>query len=98
MTWTINLSSPFFILVVYGIIVNIVTFFYFGLDKMKSMKQGARRIRERTLWFLIAIGGSVGAILGMHVFRHKTKKLSFQAVVAVILLIQIWLVFFIYNR
>jgi uncharacterized membrane protein YsdA (DUF1294 family) len=46
-------------------------------------------VREKTLWLLALLGGSPAALAGMHVFRHKTKKLSFQAGLAAILAIQI---------
>lgn len=77
----------------YLLVINIVTFFYFGLDKLKSQLQHCR-ISEKILWILSAIGGSVGALLAMNFFRHKTKKLSFQAGIAVILAVQIFLVLF----
>ncbi len=73
--------------------INIITFFYFGLDKLKSQLQH-RRISEKMLWILSAIGGSVGALLGMNFFRHKTKKLSFMAGIAVTLMVQISLILF----
>ncbi len=71
--------------------VNVVTFLAYGLDKWKA-KQGAWRIKESTLLLLAAIGGSVGALLGMQVFRHKTKHLQFTVGVPLILLVQIALV------
>ncbi len=81
-------------LVLYLLIVNALTFLLFGLDKLKSATPGASRIRERTLWLGMAFGGSAGALFAMHVFRHKTQKTSFQAVMIVILLLQIALLFF----
>ncbi|MFH1947064.1 MAG: DUF1294 domain-containing protein [Candidatus Magasanikbacteria bacterium] len=51
---------------------------------------------EKMLWILSAIGGSIGALLAMNFFRHKTKKLSFQAGIATILAGQILLVYLIY--
>ena len=56
---------------------------------------GARRTSENALWFSCLIGGSAGGLIGMHVFRHKTKKISFQAVLAIILVIQIAIVTFV---
>lgn len=82
---------------VYIILINIVTFFYFGFDKMQSRSQGAR-VRERVLWLLTLIGGSIGALLGMKCFRHKTKKISFQAGIALILAIQIGLALFLLTE
>lgn len=94
MQWFINLPLLEQIIIVYFLSINIVTFFYFGWDKMRATLN-KRRVSEKMLWILTFIGGSAGAILAMHFFRHKTKKLPFQAVLAVILAIQIWLVVFI---
>ena len=71
--------------------INVVTFLVYGLDKWKA-KQGAWRVKESTLLLLAAVGGSVGALLGMQVFRHKTKHLQFTVGVPLILLVQIALV------
>jgi uncharacterized membrane protein YsdA (DUF1294 family) len=95
-TWFIDLPIFQEILFVYVIAVTVVTFFYFGVDKMRS-QVGDRRIRERTLWILCFIGGSLGGLLGMHFFRHKTKKLSFQTMLAVILMIQIIILYFLFR-
>lgn len=84
-TWELN---P---LIIYFSAINLITFFIFALDKSRSQSPGARRIRERTLWLSMLFGGSVGALLAMHFLRHKTKKLSFQAMAAVILALQIFL-------
>lgn len=75
--------------VLYGVVINVITFLYFGWDKSQAAVQG-RRVRERTLWLLMILGGSIGGLVGMHIFRHKTRKLSFQAAVAAILAAQIW--------
>jgi len=53
------------------IVLNIVTFLVYGIDKWKA-KQGSWRISEATLLILAAIGGSIGALLGMQVWHHKT--------------------------
>ncbi|MBT3418906.1 MAG: DUF1294 domain-containing protein [Candidatus Magasanikbacteria bacterium] len=86
------LSLPFFtqLLLVYIICITFVTFFCFGIDKLKA-QLSSRRISEKTLWALSLLGGSLGAILGMSFFRHKTKKVSFQFGFALILLVQILL-------
>ncbi|OGH73998.1 MAG: hypothetical protein A3C90_02175 [Candidatus Magasanikbacteria bacterium RIFCSPHIGHO2_02_FULL_51_14] len=80
------------ILLVYFIAVNVVSFFYFGLDKLKA-ELGSRRVSERRLWALALLGGSLGAFLGMNFFRHKTQKASFQAILLLIFLVQIAVVF-----
>ena len=56
--------------------VNVVTFTVYGIDKSKA-RRGAWRIPEKTLFLLPLLGGSVGALLGMKVFRHKTKHWYF---------------------
>lgn len=82
------------ILIIYLEIINLLTFFYFCIDKIKA-RHGSRRVSEMMLWVLALAGGSLGALLGMKFFRHKTKKLSFQAGIAVILAIQISIAVFI---
>ena len=81
----------------YGVVINLAAFFAFGIDKARSRKAGARRTPEATLWLLMLLGGSVGALLAMNYFRHKTKKLSFQAVAALILAGQIALGYFFWQ-
>lgn len=88
-------TLPLFFKIIMGL--NIFVFFVYWLDKANSISK-KRRISERTLWILALLGGSPGALLSMHLFRHKTKKLSFQAGLAVILLVQVWFVYFILVR
>ncbi len=91
--WFFQLSLLTQIVVVYLALINLLAFFYFGLDKLKA-QLSHRRVSEKLLWILTLIGGSIGALAGMNFFRHKTKKTSFQAVVAVILAGQILLISF----
>lgn len=53
--------------------VSLLEFCLYGADK-GAAKRGARRIPERVLLGLAWCGGAAGAMLGMFVFRHKTKK------------------------
>ena len=79
------------------IVLNIITFVVYGIDKWKAMK-GRWRISEFTLLLLAVIGGSIGALLGMRVWHHKTKHLKFKYGVPLILLAQLALLYFIqYN-
>ena len=71
--------------------INTVTFFAYGIDKLRA-KRGAWRIPEKTLFLLPLLGGSVGAIAGMKVFHHKTKHWYFKYGLPLILLAQIALV------
>ena len=69
-------------------LINIITFFVYGLDKLKAVSHWWR-IPERMLLGLAAAGGSVGAYLGMIVFRHKTLKPLFRFGVPVIMLVHV---------
>jgi len=69
-------------------IINGVAFVMYGVDKYKSMHH-KWRIPENTLLLLALAGGSMGAMLGMQVFRHKTKHLKFKYGVPLIFLAQI---------
>ena len=75
------------------IVLNIITFVVYGIDKWKAMK-GRWRISEFTLLLLAVIGGSIGALLGMRVWHHKTKHLKFKYGVPLILLAQLALLYF----
>ena len=83
-------------IIIYFILINLITFITFGIDKGKAINNN-RRVSEKTLWIMSLIGGSLGALLGMKMFRHKTKKLSFQAMMAVILMLQIFIIYLIVN-
>ena len=72
----------------YLLVINILAFFCYGLDKLKA-KRNARRISERSLLLLAVVGGSLGAWFGMLVWRHKTKHAIFKFGVPIILLLQI---------
>lgn len=74
-------------LIIYLIVINIITFIVYGIDK-GAAKAHKRRVRISTLLLLAAIGGSLGAFLGMFIFRHKTKKWYFVLPVPLMLLCQ----------
>ena len=76
---------------IFFLVINIVTMCVYGVDKKKAIKNKLR-IPEATLILLAAIGGSIGAIIGMKVFHHKTKKAKFFIGVPAILILQIVLV------
>ena len=79
---------------VYLLSVNLLALFLFGLDKRRAQR-GAWRIPERTLFLSAALGGSLGAIAGMRLFRHKTKHWYFVWGMPLLLLAQaalgVWL-------
>ena len=72
----------------YLLIINLVTFFVFAIDKRKAIKH-RYRIPEKTLFGLAILGGSIGALLGMYICRHKTRVWYFVAGIPVILILQI---------
>lgn len=76
------------ILILYLIIINAVGLLLMLIDKKKAIK-GAWRIPEATLMGVAAIGGSIGTLLGMQLFRHKTKHLKFSLGVPAILVLQV---------
>ena len=78
-------------LLYYLIVINVVTFLVYGIDKWKA-KQGSWRISEATLLMLAVIGGSIGALLGMKVWRQKTQHKKFKYGLPLILIIQIILI------
>ena len=68
-------------LLLYLIIINLLGFVLYGVDKAKSKRKGSRRIPERTLLWVARLGGGVGCWLGMMLFRHKTKHTRFRVLV-----------------
>jgi uncharacterized membrane protein YsdA (DUF1294 family) len=77
----------------YLIGINVLTFLLYGIDKWKAQK-GKWRIPEETLIWLAIVGGSIGALLGMYLFRHKTKHKKFTLGIPVIILAQAVIVYF----
>lgn len=78
-------------LIIYLIAINIIAFLAMFIDKKKAEK-GKWRIKEVTLLVLALIGGSIGEIIGMYVFHHKTQKPRFFIGVPVIIVLQILLI------
>jgi uncharacterized membrane protein YsdA (DUF1294 family) len=95
------------IIVIYLIAINVVTFLVYGIDKAASKRGGKQarmkakakhgnwRISEATLLILAVIGGSIGALLGMKLWHHKTMHKKFKYGLPLILLAQIALIYFI---
>ena len=83
------------LLIIYLVLVNAAAFFLMLADKQKA-KKGAWRIPERTLIGIAVIGGSIGAIAGMNLFRHKTRHLKFSIGLPVILAVQVVLGLLVY--
>lgn len=86
-----EITIPMLIIIGYLLIVNVIGFILMFVDK-KRAQNNQWRIKEATLFLTAAIGGSIGSMLGMKVFRHKTKHLSFLIGMPAIFIIQVGLV------
>lgn len=79
------------IALIYLAVINVVTFFMYGIDKWKA-KKSKWRIRETALLGLAVLGGSIGAWLGMKVWHHKTQHKKFKYGVPAIIIVQLALI------
>ena len=84
------------IIIVYLLAINIVTLIAFAVDKIAAIEHRSR-IRIVTLLALAFIGGSIGALIAMYVFHHKTKQDYFSVGVPLIMLMQAVVIFFLMN-
>ena len=84
-------------LLLYLLVVYVITFLMMGFDKHEA-KKGNWRVSEKTLFTLVVLGGSIGGILGMFTFRHKTKKWYFRFGFPIILILQILVVIDLVRR
>ncbi len=75
-------------IIVYLIVINLIAFLSMFIDKKKA-KWGKWRIPEDTLFLYAILGGTIGSIIGMYTFRHKTKKPKFYVGMPVLLILQI---------
>jgi uncharacterized membrane protein YsdA (DUF1294 family) len=72
--------------------ISLVTFLTYGYDKSIA-GSGKTRVPENILLALAFLGGTIGAILGMVIFRHKTAKRSFQLKFGLVILLQVIIIF-----
>jgi uncharacterized membrane protein YsdA (DUF1294 family) len=82
---------------IYLLIVNAAGFLLMLIDKRKAIRH-RWRIPEKSLFLTAAIGGSIGSIIGMYTFRHKTKHLQFTLGMPAILVVQLVLVFVFFTQ
>ena len=78
---------------IYLVVINILTFFIMWWDKHEA-KLGDWRVSEKFLFCLVLLGGGIGGIAGMYVFRHKKKKWYFKYGFPIILIIEILILYF----
>ena len=83
-------------IIIYLIVINILGFLLMFIDKQKA-KKGAWRISEKTLFIVTTLGGGIGTIAGMYIFRHKTQKLNFVVGLPLITILEVLLaIYFIF--
>ena len=90
-------SGGWTVLLIWLAVINLLTFIVYGADKRRARK-GKWRVPEKTLFLLPLLGGSIGALLGMRVFHHKTKHWYFVWGVPAILLAQLALAVWLLTR
>ena len=80
--------SVIYVLIFYFVLVNLLGFYAMYNDKLRAKKR-AFRIPEATFFTIAIIGGSIGCISGMYLFRHKTRHWYFVYGLPFILILQI---------
>ena len=90
------MGKSYILLLGTGLIMNILGYLSMWSDKRRAIR-GKYRISEKTLFIIAILGGSIGSILGMQRFRHKTKHWYFKYGMPFILIVQILIAIFLYN-
>ena len=80
-------NTPILTLIALLALLNLITFIVYGIDKYKA-RTGKWRISESTLLLLAIMGGSIGALLGIKVWHHKTLHKKFKYGIPLIILVQ----------
>ena len=78
-------------------LMSLVLFVVMGADKRRA-KAGSWRVPEKTLFLLALLGGAIGGVIGMRVFRHKTKHWTFAWGFPILALLQLALCFWLFLR
>ncbi len=91
-----KVQTAFLIVFIYMAAINAIAFAAMGIDKRRARASGKRRrIPEQRLFLISAIGGAAGTLLGMKVWRHKTKHRSFTVGVPFLLSLNLLLLLFV---
>lgn len=80
-------------MLIYITIVNIIGFIICFIDKRRASKNKFR-VKEKNLLLICALGGCLGFYIGMYVFHHKTRKIKFQFLVPILIIIWVALLFY----
>ncbi len=78
------------VIVIYLILINLLNVILFGYDKHRSIA-GKWRVREMTFFLIALLGGSLGGVIGMILFHHKTRKPAFRTGMPLLLAFDIFL-------
>lgn len=87
----------FEIISIYIVIINLAGFFSMVIDKKRAINK-KYRISEKNLFLIAILGGSLGSILGMNLIHHKTKHWYFKFGIPLILLLQIFILFYLFLK
>lgn len=83
--------------IIYILIINLIGFITMYIDKNKA-KKGSYRISEKAIFIIALLLGAIGVYIGMYKFRHKTKHMSFTVGIPIIILINIFSVYYIVSQ
>ena len=91
--------TPSLLFAAYALLINLVAFIMYGVDKHRAQKRKGRLSEAALIWIAV-FGGSIGAIMGMYLFHHKTQKRKFTILLPLIFFAQLAaIVYWIYlNR
>jgi len=89
-------ENIYYILIFYLIMINLVNLALFAIDK-KRARFKKWRVSEMTFFLISLLGGSIGGLIGMNIFRHKTKKISFRILLPVFLILNFICIVYLLN-
>ncbi len=92
----VEMNKIYYLVILYLVLINLAGFAIMGIDK-KRAKADKRRIKEKTLFLIAIMGGSIGSVVGMRYFHHKTKHKSFVLGMPFLIILQVLIITFLYN-
>lgn len=82
---------------IYLLLINVFTLTLFGYDKDMAEKK-KKRVSEKTLLTFTFLGGTLGALIGMRMYKHKTSKTSFQIKFLLTVIAQFFIYYYTFRR
>lgn len=89
-------DNIFLLIIGYFVVMNIIGLFTMGIDKRRAISR-EWRIKESTLLWIALLGGAIGSLIGMKLYRHKTKHRKFVIVIPLSALLYVYLGYYIYQ-